>query len=692
VKRLLAWAAVAAVLWPAASAAAAPGQLTVYLGALPDGSPVPAGPWTGLNLGTNAGGTFGVQIPDGVGAGWSTTATLAPPAGLTFASVTAHYEYWAPVMAAVDQPGFVTTFNGGVGWPYQSVGCAGHEWDPCYVGASGSGSATATSPSALSLVAQCGAFAGSDPSPHCTGGAHWSATRMTAVMGDAAAPVASAGSGTPLLSGSWQTAPTQRLDLTASDVGSGVYRAFWREGATTSYVRVDPASTTCRDVVSGGSDYEFAATTGSLVPCPTASRSYTPSFDLAAVGDGVHTVTFGVEDAAGRETIVASGRTVRINAPGGALADPGTPCPNGTVDASGTCVTRAPSVTRLPTLAGTPAEGGALATDDGEWDDVSGATFAYAWELCDAAGDACTPIPGQASPTLSLTSAMVDRTVRSAVTATTSAGTTTARSAPSWPIGRTASGVGSSGTGLRDVVAAEATAGGSGGRGRITIADDDALPVPQTVYVTEPNGIGADGTARIDAWRDDGALISGRLTTASGRPIAEAQVDVIVHTAVAGAKGRIAGAVTTDDDGAFRYRPQPGVSRIFTFGYRASLADTSYVHHASVAMPVAASVSLTADRTRLRNGQVLTLRGAVALAPAAARQPVDIQTRTPRGWKTIARTRLRSGRFAYQHRFVRTTRPTTYRFRALVAASSDWPLQRGTSPETAVHVLPGGAR
>jgi hypothetical protein len=691
VKRLLVCAAVAAALLPAGWAAAAPGRLTVYLGALPNGSSVPAGPWTGLNLGTNAGGTFGVQIPDGARAGWSTTATLAPPPGLGFESVTASYQYWAPVMAAVDQPGFVTTFNGGVGWPYQAVGCAGHEWDPCYVGASGSGSTTVLSPAGLSLAAQCGAFSGSDPDPHCTGGAFWSATRMTAVMGDAAAPVAGATSGTPLLSGSWQTGATQPLDLVASDLGAGVYRAFWREGATTSYVRLDPASATCRDAVAGGSDYEFAVSTSTLAPCPTVARTYAPVFDLTAAGDGVHTVTFGVEDASGRETILASGQTVRVNAPGGALADPGTPCPNGTVGASGTCVTRAPSVTRLPVLAGTPVEGGSLATDDGQWNDISGVTFSYAWELCDAAGNACTPIGGAGSTALTPTAAMVDRTVRSIVTATTGAGTTTARSAPSWPIGRTSAGPGSSGTGLRDVVAAAGVSGGSGAHGRVTIADD-ALPVPQIVSVAGLNGIGADGTARIDVSRGKGGLISGGLTTAAGKPIVRAQVDLIVHTAVAGAPGQVAGAVMTDEDGAFRYRPQPGVSRIFTFGYRASLADTVYVHHASVAMPVAASVSLTANRTRLRNGERLTLRGSVALAPTNAHQPVEIQTRTPSGWKTIARTRLRTGTFAYAHRFSRTTRPTTYRFRAVVPSSSDWPLQRGTSPESVVRVLPGGAR
>jgi hypothetical protein len=277
--------------------------------------------------------------------------------------------------------------------------------------------------------------------------------------------------------------------------------------------------------------------------------------------------------------------------------------------------------------------------------------------------------------------------VRAVVTATTGGGTTTARSAPSWPIGRTAgAGVGGSGTGLRDVVAGAAAAGG-GGRGRVTVADDE-LPVPGPVYVPGLNGVAADGTARIDASSSRSGLITGRLTTKAGAPIADAQIDVIVHVAVAGATGQVAGAVTTDAAGEFRYRPQRGVSRIFTFGYRASLADDVYLDHASVAAPTVAAVSLTASGSRLRNGQVLRLSGAVAPAPPGTRNTVDVQTLTERGWKTIATPRLREGAFAWTHRFTRTTSPATYRFRVVAAGSGDWPLQRGVSQQRSVRVLP----
>jgi hypothetical protein len=341
-------------------------------------------------------------------------------------------------------------------------------------------------------------------------------------------------------------------------------------------------------------------------------------------------------------------------------------------------------------LSGVPTEGATLTTDDGGWNDIDGATYQYGWVLCDVTGSGCSPIPAQSGPVLTLTAAMVDATVRSVVTATTAAGTTTARSAPSWPIGRR-TGAGGSGTGLRDVVATAATGGGGAG-GRITIAADDELPVPSPTYVSGPNGIRADGTARIDASRSPTGLITGRLTTRGGTPIADAQVDVLVHVAVAGAGGTIAGAVTTNDAGEFRYVPQTGVSRIFTFGYRASLSDTAYTDHVSIAAPTIAAVSLTTNRSRLRNGQILRLRGAVALAPDDAHQPVAIQTLTEHGWRTIATTRLRHGAFAWSHRFARTTVATTYRFRAVVPSSSDWPLQLGRSVPRDVRVFPGRTR
>jgi len=668
---LIASAAVVAVAAAvvASGPAAAAGRLTEHLGALPDGSPAPAGPWVGVNWGGLSGGEFGVALPDGVPLNWTQTATLGPPAGLSFAAATADRRYAAPVMAHLHQPGFTTSFEH-VGWPYQTVGCVGQEWIPCFQGSSGIGTVSVTAPGTLSLRAECNAMSGSDPNPRCVSGAYWFITRLVLAVDDAADPVADATPGTPLLSGAWLTGAAQELELTASDVGSGVYRAFWREGSSTTYVPLDPASATCRDAVAGGSAYEFVATSSSLVPCQTALQVYTPTFDLTAAGDGVHTVSFGVEDASGREALLAVDQVVRVNAPGGTLGDPGAACTNGTYDVAGTCIARPPTVASAPVLSGTPTVDGSLTTDDGTWVDGIGATFAYSWELCDAGGGGCTPVPGAHAATLPLTAAMADHTVRSVVTATTNGGSVAVRSAPSYAI-TGASGGGAEGAGgVRDVVAPPGGSGGGGGGG--SPRAKSPLPVPPIVVsVARPNGHGAEGSARVSAERRGGEIV-GRLTTSAGPPIADAQVDVVVQAAQRGAHGQIAGAVWTDDDGRFTFRPTGHGGRIFTFGYREHLSDDHYAHWVSVSIADdPAAPTLTVDRAQVANGQTVVFRG-------TALDPVDLQVLTRGRWTTIASPRPRAGAFSHRYRFTRTRQTRTYRFRAATRS--------GTSTTATVRV------
>jgi hypothetical protein len=670
------------------SASADAGHALLEIGRLSDGSSATVNPATlisGLTTNQGAGGLFGVDAPGRMD---SRTLTFSPPPDTSISSwtvdVASMYAYGWPTMGTWTQL-------------HTSWGDFNINGNPGEYAANGTYSGGPAG-AVYAQVDQSSFGSGIEQA----GRVHL--TRMAVQLTDASAPAvadappADALFGAPGASG-WYTDATVSVTVTASDRGLGVRRLLLRDSAG-RVQRIPlpglPASCATKDPSTslyGGDTYTAS------VPCRTAATQYVVPVDLTAMGDGQYTLELGVMDASGRATYAPTTYRVNVNAPGlnpppgggVGLADPGTPCANGVIDDSGACITRAPSSTTPPVLSGVPTEGATLTTDDGGWDDIDGATYEYGWVICDATGSGCSPIPAQSGPVLTLTAAMVDATVRSVVTATTAAGSTTARSAPSWPIGRR-TGAGGSGAGLRDVVATAATGGGGAG-GRITIAaDDDELPVPSPTSVSGPNGIRADGTGRIDASRSSTGVITGRLTTRSGTPIADAQVDVVVHVAVAGASGTIAGAVTTNDAGEFRYVPQTGVSRIFTFGYRASLSDTAYTDHVSIAAPTVAAVSLTANRSRLRNGQILRLRGAVALAPDDAHQPVAIQKLTEHGWRTIASTRLRHGAFTWSYRFARTTVATTYRFRAVVPSSSDWPLQRGRSVPRDVRVFPGRTR
>jgi len=533
------------------------------------------------------------------------------------------------------------------------------------------------------------------------------------MMNDTVAPTGTIVTGAAITAGAWLTSETATLPVNASDNGVGVYRAFWREDGDTTYASVDPDNAQCQPL-DASQPYQFAA----AVPCLTAAHDYAPSFDMAVLGDGTHEdVDLGIEDAAGNETILAANQTIKVNAPGlnpgpgnpGGLIDPGTPCTNGAYGDSGECFMRAPSSSSTPMLSGTPAIGGTLSTDQGAWNDVSDATYTYSWLLCDAAGGNCATIPGQNGASLSIISAMVDHTIRSVVTATTDGGSTDSTSAASYAIFGAGQG-GSGGAGGITDLTARLTQGGGGGGGRIRLTDDEAssLPVPAnsiSIRVAS-NGNHPDGLTgediRITAQRGAAtralaygqrAAITGRLTTASGDPISNAQVDVIVHDAVKGARGRIAGKVMTDRDGNFRYTPEAGTSRIFTFAYRLRLSDTSYARWSSVAVPVSARVTLAASSAKLRNGQTVTLTGRVTAAPTGSRKLVQLQAKVGRDWTTFASARLSNGTFTHRYRFMRTTGVARYAFRARVASSADWPMSTGVSVARTVKVTgPNGHR
>lgn len=423
-RRLVPLAALAALIASALLApAASAGTYTSYLGAKPDGTQVPAGPWggNGISYGTNAGGAFGVAMPDGSPLGYSRTASLSPPSGLTFTSAWTYRLLWAPVGGAVYQPQVNTTWEN-----------RGYRGSGGYGGDSASGPLTVANPGSLSINVQCVNFGGSDPAPRCPA-AQWYSNRMELGLQDSINPNATlTDAGGELLDGTWQTSATSRLDVTASDNAAGVYRAFVRIGSSTYYASVDPSNLLCQDAVAGnGNAYEFAASTTSLVPCKAASEDYSPAFNLVAIGDGSHTATIGVEDASGNERVIGGPVTLRINAPGGTLPDPGSTGPGGcTIGDDGQCTI---TNTVAPTLNGTARQGGTLTTDNGSWVAAPGATYTYAWERCPASGPltSCSPIAGESAASYTLKAADVGERVRARVTATVDSDSASAYSATS---------------------------------------------------------------------------------------------------------------------------------------------------------------------------------------------------------------------------------------------------------------------
>lgn len=336
--------AAAIVLAAACDAQAASGDLHVHSGTLPDGTAAVVGPWSGLTSNAPGGtGPYGVAA-DSMGHGHSATATLSPPPNLVFARATAYRSFAAPASADYSQPQITTTWES-LGWPYNPVSGGG------YAGVSGSGMVSANNPPSLSARIACVYF--TDPVGSCTGGASYVFAQLDLTLNDPEGPTVSGAMTGELLDGSWKTAAGGEVRFTAADAGSGVYRAWLREGSTTHYALVDPSNPRCRDAyTANASPYDFVPSALSLVPCRTASADYAPVFDLTALGDGVHSgVALGIEDAGGNERTVLTNRTLRINAPGGTLPDEGAIGPGG-------CVWQADGTTCIPTATPPPSGGG----------------------------------------------------------------------------------------------------------------------------------------------------------------------------------------------------------------------------------------------------------------------------------------------------------------------------------------------
>ncbi|HEY4346977.1 MAG TPA: Ig-like domain-containing protein [Gaiellaceae bacterium] len=106
--------------------------------------------------------------------------------------------------------------------------------------------------------------------------------------------------------------------------------------------------------------------------------------------------------------------------------------PDGTrtaVQVGSVTVANPPTAAVAPVVTGVAAVDRTLAASPGTWSGLP-ATLAYAWLRCDTTGAACSPIAGATSSSYTVASADSGSTLRVAVTATSSGGSTTATSLP----------------------------------------------------------------------------------------------------------------------------------------------------------------------------------------------------------------------------------------------------------------------
>lgn len=710
----------AAMLAPAAFA----GQATVYAGTTGFGT-FGAGPWVtaqgaGLNYGTLASGPFGIHLPNGSPDGYRSETRLYPPANTSFASATASLQF-----DGVGSPNYSENHWGSTWEGQTSISARTGAWNVFGYPYAYTTTQTANSPGYLSMHMGCA----SNPGYNCPGGdaVYW-INSASYVLNDTATPNAALkDGGGALLDGSWHTANSAALALTASDDGLGVYRVVVHDGAATYYTRVDPSSTTCLDARPGvSSDYEFTARATSVVPCKLASEDYSVPVDLAQMGDGTHTgVDIAVEDAAGNEKVIATNRTLKINVPGNTLPDGGSIGAGGcTIGDDGTCLITNTTPVKPPS---TLKRGIIASVTPGVWT-APGATYSYQWQRCTSTSAAtCTSIVGATGASYTPVMADVDEYLRVIETATSSGYSQSVASSVSTKVVDTSSestpNTGNPGTSPSSGGGSAPSGGGVGGGGTTkdvdaqagssTAGSAPASAAPTAKQRGSSNGQPASDDAQMKAVfastktnilstsYGKGATVSGRLTTKSGVPIASAMLTVAAK--VAGGRVESLGG-RTDADGRFTIAlPRNVLSQTVRVAYMSHQNDEAAADSEALTLRVKATAALgirvggtnakSARKGRLtaRNGSTLKFRAKVDGPIPVGGKTVQLQSRCTAkgcadGWANFGPSGQRTdskGRFTWKVKTDGTVGTVTYRFRLVVpevdGASNDWPLATGYS-------------
>ena len=183
------------------------------------------------------------------------------------------------------------------------------------------------------------------------------------------------------------------------------------------------------------------------------------------------------------------------------------------------------------------------------------------------------------------------------------------------------------------------------------------------------------------------AALTGALRQSSGAPVAGAPLCVFEQVEGDPARHYL-GLAYTDAAGDYRFAVSPGPNRTLRAVYRPG--NRRLVAQADLKTRVHPTLRLR--RTVIRNGQVAHLEGQIP-GPRNDDVVIVLQVRQGKGWLAFRRYRTRDGgHFEAAYPFHRTTRPTTYEFRAQVRETGGYPYLQGESDPVDLRVLPKAKR
>ncbi len=470
------------------------------------------------------------------------------------------------------------------------------------------------------------------------------------------------------------------------------------------------------------------------VPCRTAAGPGSLDLDTSTLTDGTHSLRFEVRDATDTNKVEISPWTITVdNLPPtiGAVEVSGTAregetltcgaAPAGqsatvtyawlqsasdgsakSVIAGATATTyvlRAADVGRKIICRVTAADGGGTSTQESS---ITSGPFAGGATVASA------PAPA-GSQSQTGTTPSTQPTQPSTTTTPSSSSSQPATTAPEGSTGNPGTPTGSNGA--PGAAGAPGGAGGTGGNGS---AGGDLNTVPG---VTNPspagqsNGHPASDDARLSVKFVIGAgahartstrvvaayaqrlSVRGELRTAAGLPIANARVFLAQKAPGAPDSAWRSGrsAVTAGDGGFSVPLAQGGTNREIRVVYFPH-GDSSVNRGSNIlTLQVRQDATLRLSRRMLHNGGSLRFDGRVLGTVPSTGVDVRVQVQVGRSWFTFAKmttSRAKGGRFRTSHRFTKTTRPVTYRFRVLVLPRNRISYAKGFSRHVTVRVLP----
>ncbi len=177
-------------------------------------------------------------------------------------------------------------------------------------------------------------------------------------------------------------------------------------------------------------------------------------------------------------------------------------------------------------------------------------------------------------------------------------------------------------------------------------------------------------------------LVSGRLTTPAGAPIAGAAIEVTQTPAYLGASAAALASAHTGPDGTFTLTlPASLTSTTIVLSYRSHLGDTSPAATAALRLSMPARIHLKVTPRVTSVGRTIVLRGTLAGPIPRGGKLVVFEARAygSRSWIEFHNETVTGrGRFSVRHRFA-LPGPARYQFRVVCEQEPAFAFQRGVS-------------